>query len=360
MNTPIKKILYTFNIVKISGLGCLVVFLIFITASTVKAQTSASLSENAGLESLATRSPLIRQILLQILNNRQNSSRPVQSVVFNPTNLDIPALTTNLESGSTGIQVQNLQKFLNVKGYNVTALGQETTTFGPVTQAALRRYQAANNLPQTGRLDAPTRTTINLSVYRPTTNVPSTSTALGTATEFTLPAGFISQPTRSPNLIEVNRWQQYGLPTPARSNQSSLFPNGSAGGAGSLSPGNQNASLGAGINSPDAFSTLLGVAGSVAISRSVRPFGGSISSSTICTCTPGVRIELTNGETLMYLPVVSDINAYFNIFIPRVQLLGTSLPFRVPCLQGLGFAGIGSCTDTGLSGNLIRVVGTSL
>jgi peptidoglycan hydrolase-like protein with peptidoglycan-binding domain len=334
---------------------------------SVKAQTTTNSAENAALESLATRSPLIRQILLQILSARMNSSNT--SASFNGagsgyvvTAVNIPPLTTSLAQGSNSVEVQNLQKFLNAKGYTVTVSGQETTTFGPATESALRRYQAVNNLPQTGQLDVPTRTTINLSVYRPTTNLPSTSTTTGstTAAEFTFPAGFIQQPTRQPNTPEITRWQSFGLESPTSTSGSSLSPGGSTSGQSSLSPGNQNATLGSNVNSPDAFSTLLGVAGSLAISRIVKPFGGTIAFSTICTCTPGVRIQMTNGDTLMYLPIASDINAYYNIFIPRVALLGTSLPVKVPCLQGLGFAGFGACTDTGLKGDLIRVVGTSL
>jgi peptidoglycan hydrolase-like protein with peptidoglycan-binding domain len=51
-----------------------------------------------------------------------------------------------LEVGSEGEDVRILQKFLNTHGYVISAsgpgsLGNETTSFGPATKAALIKFQ---------------------------------------------------------------------------------------------------------------------------------------------------------------------------------------------------------------------------
>ncbi len=61
----------------------------------------------------------------------------------------LPAFTRPLVLGSVGVDVKNLQIFLNNTGYPVAtsgvgSLGKETTFFGPATRRALIRYQEAN------------------------------------------------------------------------------------------------------------------------------------------------------------------------------------------------------------------------
>lgn len=56
--------------------------------------------------------------------------------------------TRDLTVGFTGEDVRNLQKYLNSKGFIVSttgpgSMGNETTTFGPLTRAALARFQAS-------------------------------------------------------------------------------------------------------------------------------------------------------------------------------------------------------------------------
>ncbi|MCX8513495.1 MAG: peptidoglycan-binding domain-containing protein, partial [Candidatus Pacebacteria bacterium] len=62
---------------------------------------------------------------------------------------------------SNNNEVRQLQKFLNSKGFYVTKygasyIGKETTYFGIGTYTALKRYQKAKGLSQTGRLDTAT------------------------------------------------------------------------------------------------------------------------------------------------------------------------------------------------------------
>ena len=71
--------------------------------------------------------------------------------------------TKDLTLGSKGDDVKALQAFLNAKGYAVAAtgagsLGNETTTFGSLTKAALAKYQAAVGVtPSVGYFGPKTR-----------------------------------------------------------------------------------------------------------------------------------------------------------------------------------------------------------
>ena len=96
----------------------------------------------------------------------------------------VAIFTRNLKVGLTGNDVKNLQIFLNTHGYNVAphgpgSLGQETLYFGPATQAALIRYQKANNItPAFGYFGPLTRATIlvaNPSSSQPSTDLPCLS-----------------------------------------------------------------------------------------------------------------------------------------------------------------------------------------
>ena len=62
--------------------------------------------------------------------------------------------------------MKELQKFLNNKGYTIASKGagspgKETTYLGPATVSAIKKYQKANGLRQTGLLDTATRNVIN-------------------------------------------------------------------------------------------------------------------------------------------------------------------------------------------------------
>ncbi|HEY1037426.1 MAG TPA: peptidoglycan-binding protein [Candidatus Paceibacterota bacterium] len=74
------------------------------------------------------------------------------------------AFTRNLMLGSTGADVQALQRFLNNKGFSLApapqpgSAGNETTYFGPATRSALSRFQAANGIsPAVGYFGPVTR-----------------------------------------------------------------------------------------------------------------------------------------------------------------------------------------------------------
>lgn len=78
----------------------------------------------------------------------------------------ITAPTRDLYYGIVSEDVRMLQKFLNASGFQVTAvgggsLGNETQKFGPATQKALAKFQAANGIkPATGYYGPITRATI--------------------------------------------------------------------------------------------------------------------------------------------------------------------------------------------------------
>ncbi|HMO77976.1 MAG TPA: peptidoglycan-binding protein [Candidatus Paceibacterota bacterium] len=62
-----------------------------------------------------------------------------------------PTFTRNLETGSSGNDVKELQKFLNANGFIVAptgpgSIGNETNLFGVMTRAALARFQAVNGI----------------------------------------------------------------------------------------------------------------------------------------------------------------------------------------------------------------------
>lgn len=115
-----------------------------------------------------------------------NSSEPVSSsIIYKPLEespsikIESPTPTTkgqvapamkflkNLWYGQTANDIKFLQKFLNTNGYIVSKLGagsigQETTYFGPLTQAALAKFQTANQIsPAVGFFGPITRAVVN-------------------------------------------------------------------------------------------------------------------------------------------------------------------------------------------------------
>jgi len=109
--------------------------------------------------------------------------------------------TRNLTVGSTGEDVRALQQFLNARGFTVAAtgpgsIGNESTRFGPRTQAALARFQSANNVsPARGFFGPLTRARIATVTPTPTptptpiVTVPTIRLAANTPASATLPQG---------------------------------------------------------------------------------------------------------------------------------------------------------------------------
>jgi len=85
-----------------------------------------------------------------------------------PYNPSAPTtFTTDLELNTVHPDVLLLQQFLNNNGYIVSpfgagSIGNETNTFGPATQAALIKFQQANNIsPSVGYFGSVTREVVN-------------------------------------------------------------------------------------------------------------------------------------------------------------------------------------------------------
>lgn len=125
--------------------------------------------------------------------------RPVIPTPVTPT---IPAFTftRDLKLGVTGIDVKNLQIFLNTHGYTVAtagagSLGQETLYFGPATQAALIRYQKANNItPAVGYFGTITRASVYLASLSPTQPTATSTPTASSTTQISLPSHTFTTP----------------------------------------------------------------------------------------------------------------------------------------------------------------------
>ena len=103
------------------------------------------------------------------------------------------AITKTLKKGMKDVQVKYLQQTLNAKGYTVAttgagSVGKETTTFGPATVSAVKKYQAAMGLVADGVFGAKSRASLGTVAtttlpsdcvagvaYSPSTGVPCTT-----------------------------------------------------------------------------------------------------------------------------------------------------------------------------------------
>ncbi len=74
--------------------------------------------------------------------------------------------TRDLQTGAVAEDVRQLQIFLNAQGFALAKAGEpgskgfETTRFGAATRNALKAFQKANKLPETGILSGSTRTLV--------------------------------------------------------------------------------------------------------------------------------------------------------------------------------------------------------
>jgi len=99
--------------------------------------------------------------------------------------------TRDLEFGMTGADIKELQKFLNAKGFVISAtgagsVGNETTLFGALTKNALIKFQIANKIsPAVGYFGPLTRSAVNklnTAVVTPASSADNGDTA-GNSTE---------------------------------------------------------------------------------------------------------------------------------------------------------------------------------
>lgn len=122
-------------------------------------------------------------------------------VTNNPTAPSTPSVsnyqfTRNLDLGSTGEDVRELQKYLNRNGFTISAggagsPGNETTYFGYATQTALIKFQKANNIsPAVGYFGPLTRAVVN--------SMPQTTTTAS------IKAGWLVKDPNDPKVYYVN------------------------------------------------------------------------------------------------------------------------------------------------------------
>ncbi|MES2470778.1 MAG: fibronectin type III domain-containing protein [Patescibacteria group bacterium] len=104
----------------------------------------------------------------KINNNSGVTAAPIISVtptgtVVSPVRTSVAIFTRDLQMGSVGEDVRALQVFLNNNGYTVSVTGfgskgNESTTFGPATKAALIKFQQAKGItPAAGYFGPKTR-----------------------------------------------------------------------------------------------------------------------------------------------------------------------------------------------------------
>lgn len=103
-----------------------------------------------------------------IASSPTNTGSPIANRVEpgSTSSTTILLFTRDLELDSSGSDVRDLQTFLNTHGYLVSlngpgSSGQETSYFGPATQAALAKFQQATGIvPPAGYFGAKTRARI--------------------------------------------------------------------------------------------------------------------------------------------------------------------------------------------------------
>ncbi|MBT4153501.1 MAG: hypothetical protein HOE53_02520 [Candidatus Magasanikbacteria bacterium] len=113
------------------------------------------------------------EITLQVLTEESELTIPVEELPSTPVSPTpvVPkepavfTFTRNLSLGMQGTDVQELQKYLNTKGFAVAqagygSAGNETTYFGNATKSALIKYQTEYQLPAYGYFGDLTRTFI--------------------------------------------------------------------------------------------------------------------------------------------------------------------------------------------------------
>ena len=93
------------------------------------------------------------------------------------TPLNAETFITNLTTGSTGVEVSALQQILVAEGYLVMPAGVSYGYFGPLTKAAVAKWQVANNVsPTLGYFGPISRATLARKTKIPSTTTPEPPT----------------------------------------------------------------------------------------------------------------------------------------------------------------------------------------
>jgi hypothetical protein len=135
---------------------------------TTTAPTGGTLQAQQQLLALliAQLQSLLRQAQAQGIQLSSSTANFLSSLPTTPTG-GAYTFTRSLTVGSRGEDVRELQKFLNAKGFTVSASGagspgSETTLFGAATRAALAKYQASVGIsPAAGYFGPATRAYVN-------------------------------------------------------------------------------------------------------------------------------------------------------------------------------------------------------
>ena len=120
------------------------------------------------LSSVGTSTSAVASTTQTVIVTTQTTSTSSQPVITTPVVVSMPKFifTKNLTSGSVNAEVKSLQKFLNQFGFAVSvsgpgSKGNETSKFGPATQAALVKFQKAYSIkPAIGYFGPATRKVI--------------------------------------------------------------------------------------------------------------------------------------------------------------------------------------------------------
>ncbi|MDE2001727.1 MAG: peptidoglycan-binding protein [Patescibacteria group bacterium] len=167
-----------------------------VSTAVVSLATVVSLSGVATFVPAVAHGTTISDLMAQItalqaqLQALQASSSTTATTSAAPASL---LSSGNLTLGSKGSAVMDLQKFLNANGAQVAASGagspgNETSTFGSLTKAALAKWQAAHNVsPAAGYFGPLTRKAMSAVTTSSTSSTSTTSSSSSTTT--TAPAG---------------------------------------------------------------------------------------------------------------------------------------------------------------------------
>lgn len=151
------------SIKKISSIGLSITTAVWLSGAAMVVAPVVMAATVAELEAQVASLLASLQLLQQQLSAAKGTAAPT---TYN--------FTKDLTLGSKGDDVKALQQFLNASGYPVAAsgpgsAGNETTTFGSLTKAALTKYQAAKGIsPAAGYFGSKTRAFVASLAVAPT------------------------------------------------------------------------------------------------------------------------------------------------------------------------------------------------